>query len=56
MTPCYNAIPKFLAKTGYANPTESTPFNLAYGTDMPVFEWRRHNPENAKAGQAFTAE
>ena len=55
MTPCYNAIPKFLAKTGYKNPTESTPFNLAMNTDMPVFEWRRHNPENAKAGQAFMA-
>ena len=55
MTPAYNAIPKFLAKTNYANPTESTPFNLAYNTDMPVFEWRKHNPENAKVGQAFMA-
>ncbi|KAK4499671.1 hypothetical protein PRZ48_010189 [Zasmidium cellare] len=55
MTPAYNAIPKYLAKTGYKNPTDSAPFNLAYNTDLPVFEWRKHNPENAKAGQAFMA-
>lgn len=54
-TPAYNAIPKFLAKTGYKNPTDSAPFNLAYNTDLPVFKWRQHNPENAKAGQAFMA-
>jgi demethylsterigmatocystin 6-O-methyltransferase len=55
MTPAYNAIPKFLANTGYKNPITSAPFNLAYNTDMPVFEWRKHNPENAKVGQAFMA-
>ena len=55
MTPAYNAIPEFLAKTEYANPSESAPFNLAYDTDMPVFEWRKHNPKNAKVGQAFMA-
>lgn len=55
MTPAYQAIPKYLAKTGYKNPTTSAPFNLAYNTEMPVFEWRKHNPENAKAGQAFMA-
>jgi len=53
MTPAYNAIPKYLAKEGYQNPSKSAPFNLAYNTDMPVFEWRKHNPENAKAGQQF---
>lgn len=55
MTPAYQAIPKYLAKTGYKNPTDSAPFNLAYDTEMPVFEWRKHNPENAKVGQAFMA-
>jgi demethylsterigmatocystin 6-O-methyltransferase len=55
MTTAYNAIPKFLANTSYKNPTKSAPFNLAYQTDMPVFKWREHNPENAKAGQAFMA-
>ena len=55
MTPCYNAIPKYLAKNSYKNPSDSTPFNLAYNTDMPVFKWREHNPENAKVGQAFMA-
>ena len=55
MTPAYNAIPKFLATTSYRNPSASAPFNLAYKTDQPVFEWRKHNPENAKAGQAFMA-
>lgn len=55
MTPAYNAIPKYLANTGYRNPSDSAPFNLAYKTDQSVFEWRRHNPENAKAGQAFMA-
>jgi demethylsterigmatocystin 6-O-methyltransferase len=55
MTPAYNAIPEYLAKTQYVNPTESAPFNLAYNTDMPVFEWRRHNPKNAEVGQAFMA-
>lgn len=55
MTPCYNAIPQFLANTEYKNPTDSAPFNLAYGTDMRVFEWRKHNPKNANAGQAFMA-
>ena len=55
MTPAYNAIPKYLAKNSYKNPSDSAPFNLAYNTDMPVFKWREHNPENAKAGQAFMA-
>ena len=55
MTPAYNAIPKFLSKTAYSNPFDSAPFNLAFGTDMPVFEWRKYNQENAKAGQAFMA-
>lgn len=55
MTPAYNAIPKYLAKEHYQNPSSSAPFNLAYNTDLPVFEWRKHNPENAKAGQAFMA-
>ncbi|KAF7198434.1 Amidase [Pseudocercospora fuligena] len=57
MTQAYQAIPRFLASTNYCNPSSatSTPFNLAYKTEMPVFEWRKHNPENAKAGQAFMA-
>lgn len=55
MTPAYNAIPEFLSTTGYKNPTQAAPFNLAYNTDMPVFEWRKHNPKNAEAGQAFMA-
>jgi demethylsterigmatocystin 6-O-methyltransferase len=55
MTPAYNAIPKFLATTTYRNPSAKAPFNLAYNTDQPVFEWRKHNPENAEAGQAFMA-
>lgn len=55
MTPAYNAIPEFLANTSYANPSDSAPFNLAYKTDMPVFEWRKHNPKNAQVGQAFMA-
>ncbi|KXS99229.1 hypothetical protein AC578_6893 [Pseudocercospora eumusae] len=57
MTKAYQAIPKFLARTNYRNPLSatSTPFNLAYDTELPVFEWRKHNPENAKAGQAFMA-
>lgn len=57
MTNAYQAIPEFLSKNHYANPTSSTntPFNLAYDTDMPVFEWRKHNPKNAEAGQKFMA-
>lgn len=55
MTPAYNAIPEFLAQTKYANPTTSAPFNMAYKTEMGVFEWRKHNPKNAKAGQEFMA-
>lgn len=55
MTPAYNAIPRYFAKEGYQNPSKSAPFNMAYNTDLPVFEWRKHNPENAKAGQAFMA-
>ena len=55
MTPAYNAIPRFLAKEQYKNPSDKAPFNMAYETDLPVFEWRKHNPENAKAGQAFMA-
>lgn len=55
MTKCYNAIPEYLGKTAYANPSESAPFNLAMNTDMPVFEWRKYNPVNAKAGQTFMA-
>ena len=55
MTPAYNAIPKFLAQNGYKNPSDSAPFNVAFNTDMPVFKWREHHPENAKAGQAFMA-
>jgi hypothetical protein len=37
------------------NPTDKAPFNLAYNTDMRVFDWRKHNPKNAAAGQAFMA-
>lgn len=55
MTPAYNAIPKFLASTNYQNPCGLAPFNTAYKTDLPVFEWRKQNPENAQAGQAFMA-
>ncbi|KAK5163000.1 uncharacterized protein LTR77_011055 [Saxophila tyrrhenica] len=55
MTPAYQAIPEYLSNTRYANPTDSAPFNLAYNTDMRVFEWRKHNPKNAEAGQAFMA-
>lgn len=55
MTPAYNAIPSFLARSNYKNPVDSAPFNLAYNTEMSVFEWRKHNPENAKVGQAFMA-
>ncbi|KAK3049766.1 hypothetical protein LTR09_008942 [Extremus antarcticus] len=57
MTRAYQAIPEFLANNRYENPPSSTvtPFNLAYKTDMPVFEWRKHNPKNAAAGQAFMA-
>lgn len=51
----YNSIPQFLAQTKYQNPSDSAPFNLAFSTAMPVFEWRKHNPENAKAGQDFMA-
>lgn len=53
MTPCYNAIPKYLESHGYMNPTDDAPFNLAYKTDLKVFEWRKYNPENAKVGQKF---
>jgi demethylsterigmatocystin 6-O-methyltransferase len=55
MTKAYNHIPQFLAQTKYRNPCTSAPFNLAFNTTMPVFEWRKHNPENARAGQAFMA-
>lgn len=55
MTRAYNAIPKFLASTGYRNPSGACPFNLAYNTEQSVFDWRKHNLENAKAGQAFMA-
>ncbi|KAK3706935.1 hypothetical protein LTR37_012434 [Vermiconidia calcicola] len=57
MTPAYQAIPKYLAKNSYKNPTDSTktPFNLAYNTELPVFKWREQNPENYKVGQAFMA-
>lgn len=55
MTKAYNSIPQYLAQTKYQNPCDSAPFNLAFDTTMPVFEWRKHNPENAKAGQDFMA-
>ena len=52
---CYNVIPEYLQSTNYVNPTDKAPFNLAYNTDMRVFDWRTHNPKNAEAGQAFMA-
>ena len=55
MTPCYNSIPEYLQNTNYVNPTDKAPFNLAYNTDLRVFDWRTHNPKNAQAGQAFMA-
>jgi demethylsterigmatocystin 6-O-methyltransferase len=55
MTPAYNAIPKFFAENDYNNPSDKAPFNTAFKTDLPVFKWREHNPENAKAGQDFMA-
>lgn len=54
-TKAVNAIPVCLANDEYQNRLHKTPFQIAYETDLHPFEWRKHNPEHAKAAQAWMA-
>ncbi|KAI9822944.1 MAG: hypothetical protein M1826_000326 [Phylliscum demangeonii] len=45
--PCFQQLPKFLADTKYANPSDPThsPFQPAHGTDLPPFVWILSHPD-----------
>ena len=47
LLPCWEALPKFLSKTNYQNPQDPvhTPFQEAFETEMPAFEWARKTPK-----------
>lgn len=44
--PAFQAIPEFLAERKYQNPTEllDTPFNKAWNTDLPLWDWLAQHP------------
>lgn len=45
--PCLQATPKFLADTGYVNPTDvlHSPFQIAHKTDKPSYAWAMGQPK-----------
>lgn len=45
--PIFLALPSYLKKTGYKNPSDSsnTAFHQAYNTQMDIFDWFGVNPE-----------
>ncbi|KAI1213215.1 S-adenosyl-L-methionine-dependent methyltransferase [Annulohypoxylon truncatum] len=45
--PCLQVTPKFLADTGYRNPTDVlfSPFQVAHKTDKPAYAWAMDQPE-----------
>ena len=47
LLPCLEALPEFLRKTKYRNPRDPahTPFQEAFETQMPAFEWARSSPK-----------
>ena len=48
LLPCWETLPKFLSKTNYQNPQDPThtPFQEAFETEMPAFEWARRTLKN----------
>ncbi|KAL4892529.1 S-adenosyl-L-methionine-dependent methyltransferase [Aspergillus ambiguus] len=51
--PAIQSLPQFLVDNNYHDITESnnTPFQKAFNTDLPVFEWLAKSPRLFKAGQ-----
>ena len=47
LLPYWEALPEFLKKTNYQNPQDPahTPFQEAFETEMPAFEWARKTPK-----------
>jgi demethylsterigmatocystin 6-O-methyltransferase len=48
LDPAYAATPRFLAEKNYCNPTEllETPFNKAWNTKLPLWDWLSEHPEH----------
>ncbi|KAF1950753.1 o-methyltransferas-like protein [Byssothecium circinans] len=48
LDPAYHAMPTFLAERKYRNPNEllDTPFNTAWSTKMPLWDWLSEHPEH----------
>ena len=46
LLPCWQALPEFLSKTNYQNPWDPAhgPFQEAFKTQMPAFEWVLSSP------------
>lgn len=55
--PQYQALPAFLKKTGYKNPTDevNTVFQDAWNTKLHGFEWFADHPENLAYFNEFMA-
>ncbi|KAF4449246.1 O-methyl transferase B [Fusarium albosuccineum] len=55
--PQYQALPAFLKKTGYKNPTDElhTVFQDAWGTSKHAFAWIKEHPENLMFFQDYMA-
>lgn len=47
LLPCWQALPEFLSKTNYQNPQDPahTPFQEAFKTEMPAFQWALSVPK-----------
>ncbi|KAI0389492.1 S-adenosyl-L-methionine-dependent methyltransferase [Xylariaceae sp. FL0594] len=57
IAPQYQAIPRFLKKTGYKNPTDSkhTVLQEAFQTDLTAWEWLATQPEKLQYFNDFMA-
>ena len=57
VAPQYQALPPFLKRTGYRNPTDElhTVFQDAWKTDLHAFAWFAHNPDHLAAFNDYMA-
>jgi demethylsterigmatocystin 6-O-methyltransferase len=55
LDPAYAATPSFLAAHSYRNPTDlrDTPFNTAWSTKLPLWDWLAEHPEQREHFNRF---